>query len=51
MNKEEYLRRILREAYELGKNDGWEVSFNDLVEKWLSIYRDIESLEAAGVFK
>jgi len=51
MNKEDYLRRILREAYVLGKNDGWEISFNDLVEKWIENYRDIEKLESAGVLK
>lgn len=31
--KEETFRRFMREAYLLGKNDGWEINFEELLKR------------------
>lgn len=45
ITKEELFKRYLREAYDLGKNDGWEVNFEELVKRWFENYESLEKAE------
>jgi len=44
----ELFSRCMREAWLLGLNDGWEIDFNELRDKYL---RELEKLELAKELK